>query len=623
MPIYLPNLQSNTLTWTAHPNAEQRQADKLVTLAGPGLLSQRRWNVETIPKSERVVPSPEPEQIVRIPFRPENYGEPYARYEAFQAATKSITHLSNGTGLLSYAFGDLWPEQSGFNDEMAQAFLKEHQLLLTGRDDGVGQRRTRRTKWHDGTGTIEFQQVNAEQIPVAGARIVLTYDSNEKLALVNSSLLPVTEDELPTFDVSRPDTTTLYDKIKQALDNALELKIIFSDIQWVKFGDDERPYEWWILPMIRHGQPYYAAAYRTFFIDTEGDHWAYWLEVDTFEPLWLERRESHDQISYQVYPRPSDVATGSQPRLLDLGGSATNLKGALKVHVDGQRFYDPQDPSVSPVPPISGTSDPRLQLAANVFFHIWEIQFDFSTWLAEIFEDLFSNHEVNNHTIVNPVQELTAILPNITGDGEFIWETGEINLYTGLDSTQPAIEPAFDSTVIIHEGVHAFLHFYYRSFIENSGAVTPYLTTAEAIDEGLAYFYACLHLDDPQWGSYAYGYSANRDLSIEPIKINNIVAAGVGSGGTYTYAIWWARIFWQLSTHTPLKPIIPILLLQALQGLAHLAATTDSLGTNEAIAITTAFNRFADQIYLRAQTGEERDAIKSVWSLCGFTLPTS
>lgn len=634
MKIDFPELRPINFERVDHPNPEQRQEDELIYLPNSGRLETRIWSSQSIPRSDKWVEAP---NLEALPFAApsEDYQGAYEQYREFQLRTQCISHLSAYTGQLAYAFGDLWPDNLGSSDEHAGAFLESNALMLGGRSQDIGLRRARRSTWRDKTASIDFHQVNQQQVPIVGAQIVLTYDSEEKLAFVDSSLFPITLDELPTFSRSTLTNSDFYKIVPSILSGIPEQRIEFGDLLYVayndsaefrdiiEFGDRRRPFELWILPLHDQGIAHYEAAYRIFFVDRKEHAWALWLGANELNLLFLERRESHAPVEYMVYPRPLDAENGQKKkRVLDMGGTATTLQAAARVHVNGNRFFDPQDPGFVPTSPLTGADDPRHVLAANTFYHLWEVQFDFSTWMSELAEECEDNQQVNGRTILNPVNDISAELKATSGDGRFVYETGWIVLHTGVEGVPPVREPGFDGDVIAHEYAHAVLHYYYRSLFENSRATVLYNTAVEVLDEALAFYFACVHFNHARWGEYAYAGFTNRTFTDQIALFADVAAAANLAGGSYEYALWWAHIFWQLQQQTALQPVLPLLLLQVLRSLSQSPPSTESLNGSFTERLFNVFNRFADQIYLRAQEGSEKDAIGEVWAKCNFALPS-
>jgi hypothetical protein len=634
MRIEFPQLDEVVVDRRGHPDPEQRKEDELVTLPDGSYLASRFWSVDSIPKSDRWQEKPDPSILPFARTGEDNspiqdYEEGYNQYVEFQRQTQCISHLSAFTGQLAYAFGNLWPGVQGNSDEHAQEFLQTYQLMWAGRSGDVGQRRVRRSSWRDGTTSLNFQQVNSQDIPVLGGRIVLTYDSEQRLATVNNTLFPMAVDELPAFEQIMPATDQIEKNIRAYLE-AQGQSIKFESLVYVEFGDQldfvksVRPYELWVLPLIRENRGMYSSAYRTFFVDAQGHYWALWLDATELEPLFLERRESHNRVGYHVYPRPRDAVNGQKrKRQLDLGGAATTLNLASRVKVRGDRFYDPQDPSLAPIPSISSEHDPRNVLAANAFHHLWEMQYDFVARMLDLAEDIEDSHQVNGRIIANPINEIAVSLESTSGEGVFSWETGQIMLHTGVSGFPPVIEPGFDGDVIVHEYTHAILHYYYRSLFENRTAIPLVFTAFEAIDEALAFYYACVHFNDARWGEFAYAGFGNRNFTDAIAPFNDVWAAANATGGSrYEYALWWAHILWRLHQHASLQTVLPILLLQVLRSLAESPPAIDAAAGTAREKLFTIFNRIADQIYLRAQEGDERDAIAEIWQQPGFALPS-
>jgi hypothetical protein len=79
---------------------------------------------------------------------------------------------------------------------------------------------------------------------------------------------------------------------------------------------------------------------------------------------------------------------------------------------------------------------------------------------------------------------------------------------------------------------------------------------------------------------------------------------------------------WRLHQHASLQTVLPILLLQVLRSLAESPPAIDAAAGTAREKLFTIFNRIADQIYLRAQEGDERDAIAEIWQQPGFALPS-
>lgn len=210
MQFHFPVLSGISIEERGYASLDQRKEDELVAPIGQGLFEGRRWSVDSIPRSDRWVERPTAEllpfsRIAENNSATEDSLAGYEQYRQFQVETQCINHISAFTGQLANAYGDLWPGQPGNSDEHAQEFLSTYQLLWAGRSGDVGQRRVRRSTWRDGTVSLDFHQVNAQNIPVLGGRIVLTYDSDQRLAIVNSSLFPMTTEELPRFDDAPPD----------------------------------------------------------------------------------------------------------------------------------------------------------------------------------------------------------------------------------------------------------------------------------------------------------------------------------------------------------------------------------------------------------------------------------
>ena len=637
MQFYFPGLLDVGIEERGYPDLDQRKEDELVALSSKSLLEGRNWSVDSIPRSDRWV---ERQRAELLPFArvaennsaTEDSLAGYEQYRRFQFETQCISHLSAFTGQLAYAYGDLWPEKPGNSEDHAQEFLSRYQLMWAGRSGDVGQRRVRRSTWRDGTVSLDFHQVNAQNIPVLGGRIVLTYDSDERLAIVNSSLFPMTMEELPRFDDSLPDPDSLELAVRDFLKGA-DSRIEFASLVDVQFTHSDefgfvearRPYELWVLPFFRgpdSGE--YIAAFRTFFLDAQQQYWALWLDAGALGPLFLERRESHNMVGYHVYPRPRDAVNGQKLlRQLNLGGSAATLSAAVQVKVGGVRFFDPQAPAVAIMPPLTGAQDPRHVLAANTYHHLWHMQYDFVDRMNAALIDREDNQQINSRTLPNPINEIAASLEATAGGGHFAWETGQILLHGGVAGFPPVLEPAFDGDVITHEYVHAVLHYYYRTLFENS-AVLPELGTAfEALDEAFAFYYACVHFNDARWGEFAFAGFGNRNF-VDPIAPFHEVweAANGPAGSNYVYALWWAHILWRLHLEPALQPVLPSLLLQVLRQFTETPPSTDNLAGSSGARLFLIFNRIADQIYLRTQEGGERAVVQAVWTDAGFALPS-
>lgn len=640
MQFHFPVLSGISIDERGYASLDQRKEDELVAPIGEGLFEGRRWSVDSIPRSDRWVERPTAEllpfsRIAENNSATEDSLAGYEQYRQFQVETQCINHISAFTGQLANAYGDLWPGQPGNSDEHAQEFLSTYQLLWAGRSGDVGQRRVRRSTWRDGTVSLDFHQVNAQNIPVLGGRIVLTYDSDQRLAIVNSSLFPMTTEELPRFDDAPPDQEGLELAVRDYL-KTMDARIEFAtlvDVQFTQsdefgFVEARRPYELWVLPFFREpDRGEYLAAFRTFFLDAQQQYWALWLDASVRAPLFLERRESHNAVLYDVYPRPRDAIDGrKRPRQLDLGGNAETLSAAVQVKVSGDRFYDPRTPTMMIAPQITGAQDPRHILAANTYHHLWQIQYDFvdrmNAVLADQEADQEDGQQVNSRSLPTPINEIAASLEATAGSGRFSWETGQILLHGGVAGFPPVLEPAFDGDVITHEYVHAVLHYYYRPLFENTNVLPELGTAFDALDEALAFYYACVHFNDARWGEFAYAGFGNRNF-VDPIAPFQEVwqTANGPAGSNYVYALWWAHILWRLHLDPALQPVLPSLLLQVLRQLTETPPSTDDLTGASSNRLFSIFNRIADQIYLRSQLGGERAAVEAVWADAGFALP--
>ena len=126
--------------------------------------------------------------------------------------------MSTDTGLASYVYGTLWPEQQGANHELAAQFLQTYQLAFSGTLGTLKLEHVRDLRWSDGTVQLTYRQINSLNVPVLSSRIVLTYDAGENLVLTTSSLHPATMDDLPVFTGLEPTRKELLAAVTDALE---------------------------------------------------------------------------------------------------------------------------------------------------------------------------------------------------------------------------------------------------------------------------------------------------------------------------------------------------------------------------------------------------------------------
>ncbi len=622
-----------------HPNLAEREEDDLFTSPD---LDGEPWYAEVNPRT--VIPDPVERQFLSFPPpEAEDDGRAYENFVELCERGQCIGHLSAYTGLATYVYGDLWPEVQGVSTDHAEAFLNQYQLAFTGRSEPVRLVLVRVSQWPDETTQLAYQQVNAQDIPVSGASITLTYDADQRLVLAVSTLYPVPTEELPLFD-SEPSAAELFEIVQGAIYATLEPQSLIIDAETqtpliqrailpvnVSQGDSsvaaafERTLTQWVYTETGWEQrmddeyppdpnrSFYLPSLQIPFLDQYGHHWALWIDAYSREPINLTPQESHNDIAYRVFSRPGNAPNNPVNRMLRLGGTATLLKDAERVHVEGARFFDPGDHSLGALP----GGDAREFLAANAFYHLWQTQYDFAGWFQRPNIEWATSTTLNQKTLMNPINDITAVLHDRAGSGTFIWSTGKIQLYTGyLTLNPPVVEPGFDGDVIVHECVHAILHYYYCLLFEHNTRDDALLTAIQSFDEALAFYFSCFRTQDPRWGEFSYATWGNRDFSVPIQPFTNLNQ----TAGIYDYALWWATILWKLGSILPANESLHMLLFKALGSLSNAVPSTESVHGTKPQRIFSLFNRIANAIYHNG-TPIQHNRIAQIWPLCGFTIP--
>lgn len=658
-----PNLQPEEVVVEEHPEGSDPQQVGFLPKAEPitaDNIEERKWIALTDTAFEGGW-RPEMPNRGGLYFPSPEGDAAYQTFIEYLNERRCSGFLSAETGLPTFLFGELDRDRPGANDENAALYLQRFELIWGGRTDGIHLTRVRRTLWDDLTFQVVFHQTNAQGWPVYGAQIICTYDGNEHLSLVTSSLFPSRGDELPVFPDNAWQRFVAFaesGKLEGVLTNDIPSHIGFKKVLPPTQGKIPLLVEFWILPIaftqeaadivenVKHSSEMWSyehyhwqlneakegrspdperatfhAAYRIPFLDQYGHCWAAWIDAESLTTiLKVDNLESHASRNYEVFPSTVDAIAGAPVmKTLNLGLGATTLRMSPKVRMDGVRLFDPLD--TTPPNPPGGGNDIRRLLGANAYHHVWWTQNRFSSLISTVLRT--DDALIVNGRYGNPVNQVAVFLDDESGEPSFNRQTGEIHFRTGDAVGLGVLEPAKDGEVIAHEYTHAVLHYYFPELLEHE-IVDAWKATGRGLDEALAYYFACFPVENPSWGEFAYPatvWGDSRDLSVAPAVFAASAFSGDPAGGYYGYAIWWARILWELSQETAISGSFNRILLKALRSLARRTPVVDPAAAGNLVEeIRGAFNQFATAIFVAADTPASQSAIRALFSGIGLPL---
>ena len=216
------------------------------------------------------------------------------------------------------------------------------------------------------------------------------------------------------------------------------------------------------------------------------------------------------------------------------------------THFDqNQRFKEPAD----------GSQPLNLRcLSATAFYHLRRIQTALTPSALGV-ADLTA--AVDDH--VDPWDDINVRLLDQTGIALYDWQWNRIDLYAG---SQAGVEPGFDADILYHEFTHAMTDYFNPWTIRNQNRAT------RRMDEGLAFYFACMFVQDHQYAEYALqDISAWRDLESGPTTPADAITSGDPSGICQAMGTWWARAHWHIRTELNAPAFCSQMLLRALNSL--------------------------------------------------------
>jgi hypothetical protein len=545
-----------------------------------------------VPPPIKPDPLPEKPDWPEVPFAPPDPEAAYQALSELYAERPFSTRLHSQTGLPAYLVGELQDLQDRSPIDAAEAYLKENELALVGHEDGAWIEHTYEAEWDDDTSQVTFDQTNEDGVPLYGSSVACSYRGG-RLIVISSTLHPVLPDEINNLEWDEP--TWLDDKGIATLNLPDEIQPIRFEAPRDLRGLKSRLADRWILPYDgspdvdrppEAGTGTYRPVWRVVIVDRYERRWLVLVDAEDaarpevlyWEPTWVEASVAADAYKTAQDALPPEKLT---PVTLDYGNGA-DMAHADHVHAFGDNFVEPADPN--------GETEKLRRLSATAFFHVRRIQeHEFPTLLA----GLLSLSSVTGNAIPDPKQDIKVKLRKGSGSAVYDEATGTIDLPDGQSGQWPINRPGYDCEVIYHEFIHALDRyvnppmFKFNNWKERS--------CTRAIDEGFAFYFACVLGGDAHWAEYAYekwidsNGDPYRHLTKGPTTPAQVLLSGDPDNQTvakvHAIGTWWARLFWALRDPGQLGPDrCNELLLQTVRALTPIEEPSDFAKTLEGMA---------------------------------------
>jgi hypothetical protein len=540
------------------------------------------------------VPVPDPPAWEEVPFAPPDPEATYEALEQFYAEHPCAVSLRPASGLPTFLYGRLGATQGKPYTDAAEEFLHANELMLTGLSDEAWFQQTHEWGWRDGITQVMFAQTNVDDVPLYGSNIVCSFTEDE-LGLVTDTAFPAPAELINELEWG--DSSWLSVSEGNLKKQYLDISPAHLEAPpHLRRESRERGLlaDRWILPyQSPGGEPgIFRPVWRMILKGPGRKRWLALVDAETWEILFSKPAWVGDKVyDAQVYLTDLQAVDNQLASVTLDYGAGTTLGTADRVRIQGARNAEPL-----------GSSTEQI-LSANAFYHVFQSQDLFMSVLKKILDPpdaLFPG--------VNPLKTITVDLDDMVGSGEYhdtantIW----IGMTTQIDPTVK--EPGFDPELIFHEFAHAINHNL-KPEVFNFAHVSERLYT-QGLDEGLAFYFACAFGGNEQWAQFAYqhpSWKQIRNLTQGPKELFAALAKLNDDHADMYHGLgmWWARLFWTLSTQLGEDRCKELLLL-AFEELSGPVNFPDKLG----IAMVH-----------HAATQQEQSIIVSSFSVHGVTVP--
>lgn len=606
--------------------AKQLQAAREAYGGGTGewIAAQPAWSNELSSPKWELAP-------FRSPLSEQAYGE---LVQDFRQRFPGEVYLNAQTGLPGYLYCDYaeapWQGEDPYR--CTEWFMNEFSVVLSGRKLGeVAVFPWSAITWQGVFGKTLHLRFWQER--VRGGCITFTFDSALRLALITSSLFPVSTEELEALHPGEPYPPLIEEILagREAGMQGVPANIGYSHQDWSYNEHVWQSKNWFIFPFQPRDQRFgkdhlweysgdgwrhppfdqksapdqfvgeYRPVWEVRFFDVYGRDWIGFVDVVQHGLIqWNEARRSASQ-DYAVFDSAKQasafeetlvhgteadidafVAAHDLTKSIWLGIGANTLRAASRVHLEGDRLKDKLD--LTDLPPVQ-PSDRQMYLGANAMYHAKKIQLHFLTLLSQA--DMAGWLPDG----INPALNLTIVLDDDTVDGSPYYDPVSLALHFPPRSSgaHGVREPGYDGEVIAHEITHSVMHAFCGQLFQTTGIEEEEIA-ARALDEGLAFYMACDYFhDDPQWAEYAYEqWQEWRNFTAIDLSYDSIVAglsdANDPAGIAYRLGMWWARVLREFRSQFAEFNLV---LLRTLYGQSRLQTTTQA-------AVGTYYERIRD-----------------------------
>jgi hypothetical protein len=493
---------------------------------------------------------PESPDWQEIPFPPPDPERAYRELDEFYRARPCFALLHGRTGLPGCLRGNLQDPQDGSPEDVAEAFLRQHEFMLAGLDRGTRLRRVYRSDWADGTCHVAFAQTNGDNVPIYGGNIVCNF-SADRLTLVTSTVYPVGAimDSFQWRDWREAKALALdalVDLKEEAVYDIIPQRFMAPPDLRAESREQGLLVDRWILPYHRpeRGEKTgtYRPVWRVLVVDQHNGHWLILVDAEKEVPLIVHSLEVEATVRADLFATAGD-AIEAPSRLtekpLNYGWGNSTIFDAAHVHMDGDLVVEPSDPT---------KPDRERQISATVFYHGRKVQEQFKLWL---FGQAFAGDPVANP---DPTDDIDILVEDRQDSPKYDQARRLICLTAGTGGQYPILEPGLDCEVLYHEFTHAVLRYLSpEAFRFSSYAQMRYTLM---LDEGLAFYFACAFAANQRWAEFAYQRWVKpppdstpwRDLVVGPRTPQDAEQSGDPTDVYHGVGMWWARVFWALAS---------------------------------------------------------------------------
>jgi hypothetical protein len=456
------------------------------------------------------------------------------------ADRRANVRFSTLTGLVGILRGELYPGRAATTAEemlaISEEFLRQREMALTGARGYHWLPETRATVGY----AARFRQTDKSDIPVYGGTMVLGFDEDGQMGIVNSSWYPTPPDASyeQRFQLTWEEASEI---ALEYVRTHFPKKASQSKISKIRQSQTERDQDLHVIPGddLKKGQVVFPQ------LDEDRE-----VTGDPYRPAWvalvIERARSRswevivDAENGQVLaaadatvrmPRDGCVYVSNSQALPP--GDAKKVQFPFDAWSGAPHFIVRKidDSTISsPPPPLSppcGSVNPAHEgfRAGNAYHHLSRAL------------DLFTGEIVkkawpNALAVPKMPGEEEKMLVNMCRDGAAWYDPAPPrSISFGAGQLAPPVDDsACDCEVIYHEYAHAVLHVVQPDLFKN----LPYLFK-DAINEGVAFYFGCTlserapagqsgtagALPRPyRWGEFAYGdpvWGGFRDLKREQL----------------------------------------------------------------------------------------------------------